>query len=102
MRINTIQMVTILKSSENWAIKWSGHSEKGPFTQEVAGKHKIIFKFLKKLPQKYQRIKVFQLYDTSGKWQNGIRYFAFSSSLSIFEDTFAVLQLAFSVLSSPV
>ena len=51
---------------------------------------------------KYQSIKVFQLYDTSGKWQNVICYFAFSSSLSIFEDTFAVLPLAFSMLSSPV
>ena len=52
--------------------------------------------------QKDQSIKVFQLYDTSGKWQNVICYFAFCSSLSIFEDAFAVLPLAFSMLSSPV
>ena len=57
---------------------------------------------LKEIHKKYQSIKVFQLYDTSEKWQNVIRYFAFSSSLSIFEDTFAVIQLAFSMLSSPV
>ena len=55
-----------------------------------------------KITQKYQSIKVFQQYDISGKWQNAIRYFAFSSSLSICEDTFAVLPLAFSMLSSPV
>ena len=55
-----------------------------------------------KMIQKYQTIKVLQLYDTSGKWQNVICYFAFSISLSIFKDTFAVLPLAFSMLSSPV
>ena len=52
-----------------------------------------------KISQKYLSIKVFQLYDTSGKWRDVIRYFAFSSSLSIFEDTFAVLPLAFSMLN---
>ena len=55
-----------------------------------------------KITPKYQSIKIFQLNDTSGKWQNVIRYFAFSSALSIFEDTFAVLPLVFSMLSSPV
>ena len=99
-RINIIQ-INILKGSKNWMIKWTGHSEKGLFTREVAGKHKIIFKLFENYP-KHQSIKVFQLYDTSGKWQNIIQYLAFSSSLSIFEDTFAVLPLAFSMLSSPV
>ena len=54
------------------------------------------------ITQKYQSIKVFQLYGIPGKWQNVIRYFAFFSSLSIFEDIFAVLPLAFSMLISPV
>ena len=43
---DTIQIVDTLNSSKNWVIKWSGHSEKGRFTTEVAGKHKIIFKFI--------------------------------------------------------
>ena len=55
-----------------------------------------------KITKTFQSIKVFQLYDTSENWQHFIRFFAFSSSSSIFEDIFAVLPLALSMLSSPV
>ena len=58
--INTIQLIDILNGSKNWVIKWSGHIEKGTFTIEVAGKHKIIFNFIENYPKK-------------GKWQNVIR-----------------------------
>ena len=61
--IDTIQIIDILNGSKNWVIKWSGHSEKGTFTTEVAGKHKIIFKFT----PKYESIEAVQLYRTSGK-----------------------------------
>ena len=37
-----------------------------------------------------------------GKWQNVFRYFAVSIVLNNLEDTFAVLPLAFSMLTSPV
>ena len=49
--IDTIQIIDILNSSKNWVIKWSGHSEKGMFTTEVASKHKIIFEFIENYPK---------------------------------------------------
>ena len=67
--VNTIWTIDILNSSNNWVIKWSVHRGKGKFTRGgggVAGKHKIIFKFIKNYP-KYQSIEVVQLHETSGK-----------------------------------
>ena len=64
--IDTIQIIDILHGLKNWVIKWSSHSEKGTFTTKVAGKQKIIFKFIKNTP-KYESVEVVQLYKTSGK-----------------------------------
>ena len=63
-RINTIQIIDILKKTKNWGIKWSIHGEKGKFAREVAGKHKVIFK-LSQITQNYQSIEVVQLNETS-------------------------------------
>ena len=49
--IGTIQIIDILNDLKNWVIKWSGHSEKGTFTTKVAGKHKIIVKFIENNPK---------------------------------------------------
>ena len=81
-------------------IKWSVHSEKGRFTRETAGKHKIIFKFIENDPN-YQSVEVVERYETSGKMAK-FCYFAISDSLTVFGDTFAVLALAFSLLNSRV
>ena len=54
----------ILNSSKNCVMKWSVNREKGMFTREVAGKHKVFFSHLLKIAQKYQRIEVVQLYET--------------------------------------
>ena len=44
-------MIVILNSSKNWVIKWSVHSEKGKFTGEVAGSHRVIFRFIANDPK---------------------------------------------------
>ena len=36
----------VLNSAKTWVIKWSIRSEKGKFTREAAGKHKVILKFI--------------------------------------------------------
>ena len=70
--INTIQIIDILNDSKYWVIKWSGHSEKGMFTTEVAGKHKVISKFIENYP-KYESVEVVLLYKNIG--ENGIMLF---------------------------
>ena len=50
--INIIQIIDIVNGSKNWVIKLPGHSEKGTFTIKVAGKHKIIFKFIENYPKR--------------------------------------------------
>ena len=71
--------------------------EKGHFIRGVTGKHSSNSL---KINQKYQSIEVVQKMKHKGKWQNGIKYFDVSSSLTIFEDIFAVLPLSFSMVNS--
>ena len=40
-----------LTSSKNWVMKWSVYTEKGKYTGEVAGKHKVILKFIYNYPK---------------------------------------------------
>ena len=44
-------MIDILNSSKNWVMKWLVHSEKGTFTREVAGNHRVIFRFIANDPK---------------------------------------------------
>ena len=85
--------------------KWSGHrkKKKGTFTTEVAGKQKKnVFKFKKKNIQKYVSTEVVQLYKTSGKMAKCYLFVHYFQFFNNFEDIFAVLQLAFSMLNSSV
>ena len=61
-----------------------------------------VFKFVETHPKipKYKSCSA--ILNVRGKWQNVTRYFAISSSLTIFENTFTVFPLAFSLLNSPV
>ena len=71
--IDTIHIIDILNGLKNWVIKWSGHSEKGTFTTEVAGKHEIIFRLIENYPQNMKVLKLFSYIKHQGKWQNVIR-----------------------------
>ena len=82
-------------------MKWSVYSEKGKFTLEVAGKHKVIFTLIENYP-KISKYRIVQLMKQKGKCQTAIRYLAISRSLTIVEDIFAALPLAFSMINSPV
>ena len=75
--IDTIQIIDILNGLKNWVIKWSGHSEKGTFTTEVAGNTKLSSNS-KKITPKYESVEVVQLYKTSRKMAKCywlVRYF---------------------------
>ena len=100
-RINKIQTIDILNSIKNSVLKWPVHREKGQFTTRVSGKHKIIFKFIKNYP-KYQSIELFSYMKHQGKGKIVLVSLLSPGFLTIFEDTFDVLPLAFSMLSSPV
>ena len=54
-----------------------------------------------KITQKYQSIEVVQLYETWGKMVKCYSVLSYFQFFNIFEDTFAALQLAFSMLNSP-
>ena len=93
-RINTIQIIDILKSSNNWVMKWLVKRESLPGKLPAnANSFKI---------QKYQSIEVFQLYETKGKMAKCHLLLYCFHFFNNFEDTFAVLPLAFSMLTSPV
>ena len=64
--MNTILTINVLNNSKNWVMKWSLHRQKGKFTRVVAGKHEIIFEFIKNYP-KTQSIEVVQLMIYQGK-----------------------------------
>ena len=46
-----VQIIDILKSSKNWEMKWSVHSEKGKFTREVAVNHRVNSSFIANDPK---------------------------------------------------
>ena len=94
-RINTIQIIDILNSSNNWVMKWLVKRE------SVPGKLPANAKSLK-IIQKYQSIEVFQLYETKEKMAKCYSLLCRFHFFNNFEDTFAVLPLAFSMLTSPV
>ena len=50
-------------------MKWSFHTEKGTFTREVAGKHKVIFKFIEDYPKilKYRSLSAMRNIRENGK-----------------------------------
>ena len=70
-------------------------------TMEVTGKHKVIFKFIENHPKilKYRSRSAILMIRENGKILFGTILF---SGLQHFEDTFAVLPLAFSMLNSHV
>ena len=41
-----MQIADILNSQKNWVLKWSVHSAKEKLNKKVAGKPKVIFKFI--------------------------------------------------------
>ena len=69
-------------------------SEKGKFTRQIAGKHKVTIKFIEDHP-KFHSIEVVQLYESKGKWQNVIRYDAIFRSLTILKIPLLCFHLTF-------
>ena len=51
-------------------MKWSLYTEKGKFTREVRGKHKVILKFIENGPKNIKVQKSFSSLKHKGKWQN--------------------------------
>ena len=70
--------------------------EKGKFTGEIAG----ICKFIENHPKVSNYRSLSTVWNIEGKWHNVIPYFVISISFNNFEDTFAVLLIAFSMLNS--
>ena len=62
-RINTIQIVDILNSPENWVIKWLVHRKKGTLTTKLQANAKLFSNSLK-ITQIFLSKEVVQLHET--------------------------------------
>ena len=99
--IDKIQIIAILNGLKNWVIKWSGQG-KGNVYHRSCRQTQNYHPIHRKITPKYESVEVVQLYKTSGKMAKCYSLVRYFQSLTIFEATLAVLQLAFSILNLPV